>query len=249
MATSANYLVLGAAGGIGTELCQQLVSAGHRVMMCGRNGEKLQNLAQQLGQPSLTVEASDWEAVGQAVETAIEQFGRLDGAVNLVGSLLLKPSHLTSRADWDATVSQNLTSAFGLLRAVAPQLQKNEQGGSIVLMSSAAAQIGLPNHEAIAAAKGGIIGMARAAAATYAASGVRVNAVAPGLTQTPMTERVWKNDKAAATSRSMHPLGRLGEPADIASAIAWLLAPEQTWVTGQVLGVDGGLGGLKTMRN
>src|SRR6056297_1142076 len=160
MATSANYLVLGAAGGIGTELCQQLVSAGHRVMMCGRNGEKLQNLAQQLGQPSLTVEASDWEAVGQAVETAIEQFGRLDGAVNLVGSLLLKPSHLTSRADWDATVSQNLTSAFGLLRAVAPQLQKNEQGGSIVLMSSAAAQIGLPNHEAIAAAKGGIIGMA-----------------------------------------------------------------------------------------
>jgi NAD(P)-dependent dehydrogenase (short-subunit alcohol dehydrogenase family) len=121
-------------------------------------------------------------------------------------------------------------------------------GGSIVLLSSGAGSIGLVNHEAISAVKAGIEGLVRSAAATYAAAGVRVNAVAPGLTQTPLTERVWANEKSAEASRSMHPLGRLGTPADIASAIQWLLAPEQTWVTAQTIAVDGGLSTLKLGR-
>jgi NAD(P)-dependent dehydrogenase (short-subunit alcohol dehydrogenase family) len=121
-------------------------------------------------------------------------------------------------------------------------------GGSIVLMSSAAARIGLPNHEAIAAAKAGIIGLVYSAAATYAARRVRVNAVAPGLVQTPLTEKITSNERSRGFSLALHPLGRLGEAADIASAIRWLLNPEQSWVTGQVLGVDGGLGTLKSSK-
>ena len=117
--------------------------------------------------------------------------------------------------------------------------------GSIVLMSSAAAQIGLPNHEAIAAAKAGVIGLMRSAAASYASSCIRVNAVAPGLVETPLSRSITTNEAALKASIAMHPLGRIGTPEDIASAVHWLLGPDSAWVTGQAIGVDGGLAGLK----
>jgi len=115
-----------------------------------------------------------------------------------------------------------------------------------VLVSSAAARIGLANHEAIAAAKGAIEGLVRSAAATYAARAVRVNAVAPGLVRSRLTERIVNNDKALAASLALHPLGRVGEPGDVARAIAFLVDPAQSFLTGQILGVDGGLADLKT---
>ena len=112
-------------------------------------------------------------------------------------------------------------------------------------MATAAARVGLPSHEAIAAAKAGVIGLVRSAAASYAGRGIRVNAVAPGLVKTPLTEKIWSHSKSAEASRSMHALGRLGEPRDIASMICWLLQPENDWVTGQVIGIDGGLGSVR----
>ncbi|MGL4555245.1 MAG: SDR family oxidoreductase, partial [Gemmataceae bacterium] len=123
-----------------------------------------------------------------------------------------------------------------------------DRGGSIVLCSSAAARIGLPNHEAIAAVKAGVIGLTLAAAATYAPKNVRVNAVAPGLVRTPLTARITGSEAALKASVAMHPLGRVGEPGDVASGIEWLLSPAQTWVTGQVIGIDGGLADVKGMR-
>ena len=119
-------------------------------------------------------------------------------------------------------------------------------GGSIVLVSSAAARVGLPNQEAIAAAKAGVIGLTLSAAATYASRGVRVNCVAPGLVRTPLTARITANESSLKASIAMHALGRVGEPADVAGAIDWLLGPESSWVTGQVLGVDGGLATVRT---
>lgn len=240
------YLVIGAAGGIGVELCRRLVATGSRVLLCGRDAASLKPLADELGQPTRAIDAREWGQTAEAVRHGVEQFGRLDGAVNLAGSLLLKPAHLTTEQEWQEVIAQNLTTAMGLVRAAAPAMRTT--GGSIVLMSSAAATIGLACHEAIAAAKAGVEGLVRSAAATYAGSGVRVNAVAPGLIQTPLTQRVWSSPRGAETSLAMHPLGRLGQPSDIASAIFWLLSPEQTWVTGQVLGVDGGLGRLKATR-
>ena len=114
-------------------------------------------------------------------------------------------------------------------------------GGSVVLVSSAAARVGLVNHEAIAAAKAGVIGLTLSAAATYAPRGIRVNCVAPGLVRTPMTARLTANEASLKASTAMHALGRVGDPADVAGAIDWLLGPDSGWVTGQVLGIDGGL--------
>ena len=118
-------------------------------------------------------------------------------------------------------------------------------GGSIVLLSSAVAQRGMVNHEAIAAAKSGIIGLAQSAAATYARHNIRVNCVAPGLTRTPLTETLTRNEAILKASIALHPLGRIGEPDEVASAIRWFLDPQQAWITGQVLAVDGGLSSIQ----
>ncbi len=105
--------------------------------------------------------------------------------------------------------------------------------------------VGLANHEAIAAAKAGVIGLALSAAATYASNHLRVNVVAPGLTETPLTSAITSNEKSRQLSEQMHALGRLGQPQDIARAIVFLLDPQNNWITGQVLAVDGGLSHIR----
>jgi NAD(P)-dependent dehydrogenase (short-subunit alcohol dehydrogenase family) len=122
-------------------------------------------------------------------------------------------------------------------------------GGAIVLVSSAAARTGIRNHDAIAAAKAGIIGLTLSAAATYAPRRIRVNCVAPGMVESPLTGSLLATPAHREASAQMHPLGRIGQPAEVARTIAWLLSPLQGWITGQVIGVDGGLGSvLPTMR-
>jgi 3-oxoacyl-[acyl-carrier protein] reductase len=238
------HLVVGAAGTIGAATTRRLASAGARLVLAGRTEAPLRELADAVGADDVqVVDATDLGAVGQLVDRVVARHGRLDGAVNLAGSLLLKPAHLTTADEWAATLAANLTTAFSLLRAAAPAMHG---GGSIVLLASAAAQTGLANHEAIAAAKGGIISLARSAAATYGPRGVRVNAVAPGLVVSGLTERIVRNDTQAEASRQMHVLGRLGEGDDVAAAVAWLLDPSTSWVTGQVIGVDGGLGQVRS---
>jgi 3-oxoacyl-[acyl-carrier protein] reductase len=238
-------LILGASGAVGAATARLLGTRGHRLHLVGRDEARLAAIAEEVGAESTAVvDARDVAAVGAAVDAVADSAGRLDGVASLVGSLLLKPAHLTSAAEWDDVIATNLTSAFAVVRSAAPLMR--EHGGSIVLASSAAAQTGIANHEAIAAAKGGIDALVRSAAATYGPTGVRVNAVAPGLTRSLMTERMFANEAQADTSRRMHALGRLGEPEDVAGAVAWLLDIGTTWVTGQTLGVDGGLGQVRT---
>ena len=238
------YLVLGATGGIGSALCRQLVARGARLVVAARNAEKLQALADELGAHPFPVDATQSAQVDACVTRVPERHGRLDGVAHCVGSLLLKPAHLTSDAEWDAALAVNLTSAFAVVRASARAMK--DTGGSIVLVSSAAARAGLANHEAVAAAKAGIIGLVLSAAATYASRGIRVNGVAPGLVRTPLTAALTSNEAILRASTAMHALGRIGEPADVASAIAWLLDPRQGWIIGQILGVDGGLADLRS---
>jgi len=231
------YVVIGGTGGIGSALARKLVSDGATVVVGARDRERVDALARELGARGASMDATRLEDVQRLLAFAAEHTGRLDGIANCAGSFLLKPAHATSDADWDGTISANLTTAFNVVRAGARALS---EGGSIVLVASAAALTGFANHEAIAAAKAGVVGLTYSAAATYAPRGIRVNAVAPGLVRSPGNERIWSGPSGEA-SRAMHPLGRLGEPGDVASAISWLLEPAQGWVTGQVLGVDGGI--------
>lgn len=237
------YVVLGAYGGIGTEVCRQLRPKA-TLMVAGRDSQKLEKLGKELSTPWQVVDATSFDDVERCLRTAADQLGQLDGVINCVGSVILKPAHLTSEMEWAETVAKNLTSAFATVHAAGHVLR---QGGSVVLISTAAAHVGLPNHDAIAATKAGVEGLVRSAAATYASRKIRFNAVAPGLVRTPLTERIWSHEKSAEASRILHALGRLGEPRDIASMVAWLVEPDNDWVTGQVFTVDGGLSTVRAV--
>ncbi len=231
-------MIIGAAGGIGSALARMLRRRGAEPILLGRSAERLAPLAQELGAASFQVDASKIEEL----EAAVLSLGAIQGMVNCAGSILLKPAHLVSEAEWRQTIDTNLTTAFATVRAGAKALT---QGGSIVLCSTAAARTGMANHEAIAAAKGGVIGLTLSAAATYAPRNIRVNCVAPGLVDTPLAARITSNEAALKMSVGMHALGRIGKPEDVASGIAWLLDPANSWVTGQILGIDGGLGTVR----
>ncbi|MFM8270369.1 MAG: SDR family NAD(P)-dependent oxidoreductase [Pseudomonadota bacterium] len=239
-------VVIGASGGIGQALCRELKKRGAQLFLGARNESKLQAFAEELDAPFLAGDASKLEYIETLFKKAQEDCGAITGAVCLAGSVLLKPAHSTTETEWKSTLEQNLFTSFHVLRTAAALMRKN--GGSIVLMSSVAARIGLSNHEAIAAAKAGVEGLALSAAATYAPFKVRVNVVAPGLTKTSLTEKITNNEASAKASLAMHPLNRFGEPEEVASAIAWFLDPKQGWVTGQVLSVDGGLSRVRSNR-
>ena len=239
-----SYVILGATGGIGSALARRLAASGARLVIAGRDGDRLAALAAETGATPQRFEATDLAAVERCVQVGVERHGGIDGVANCVGSLLLKPAHLTTLEEWNAVLATNLTSAFATVRAAARAMMGH--GGSIALVSSAAARVGLANHEAIAAAKAGVTGLTLAAAASYASHGIRVNCVAPGLVRTPLTARLTASAAALKTSSAMHPLGRVGEPEEVASALAWLLDPAQSWLTGQILGVDGGLATVRT---
>ena len=240
--TSPVHILIGGAGGIGSAAARRLARSGARRVLAGRREAPLHALATELGGEAHVLDARDSAAVETLFDDVLARHGRIDGAANCAGSILLKPAHLISDAEFADTLAQNLTTAFHVLRAAAKRMMRQEGGGAIVLCSSVAAQRGLLNHEAIAAAKAGVEGLALAAAASYARSGVRINCVAPGLTRTELTRGITSNEAIAKASAAMHPLGRIGSPDEVASAICWLLDREQSWVTGQVIGVDGGLG-------
>ena len=225
----ANFLLIAASSDIGAATARRLRDAGHRVITTARDTSVIE--------PDMILDATDFDAVDRAVSDA----GELDGIAVFAGSMLLKPAHLTSREQYDDIVAASLTTSFAAVRAAGKHLR----GGSVVLTSSAAALAGLSNHDAIAAAKAGVIGLTLSAAASYAARELRINAVAPGLVQTRLTEGLTASETSRKVSEAMHPLGRLGEPDDVARAVGFLLDPANAWITGQVLGVDGGLGSLR----
>lgn len=250
MSDTPSYVIVGASGGIGSDLCRRLAARGPcKLMLAARDATKLEALADELravnADATITtraLDATEPAAVDAAFAEATAAFGAISGAANLCGSILLKPAHLTSDKEFADTLAVNLYTAFHVLRAAVKAMPG---GGSVVLMSTVATKIGLANHEAIAAAKGAVNGLVLSAAATYAPRGLRVNAVAPGLVRTPLSERLTSSEATLKASTAMHPLGRIGEPGDVAEVVAWLLDPATKWVTGQVISVDGGLSSVR----
>lgn len=238
-----SIVVLGGTGGIGSEVTRMLSASGANVITAGRDKCRLKELCTLPGVESYVLDLEDISSIDRCVELACEKYAKLDGMVNCIGSVFLKPAHLTKDSDWDSVIEINLTSSFKALRASVGAMMR--EGGSVVLVSSAAAKVGLASHEAIAAAKAGITGLALSAAATYARRGIRVNCVSPGLVQTPLTQSITSSQASKQHSEAMHALGRLGEPQDVAQAICFLLSSRSSWVTGQVFGVDGGLSNVR----
>jgi 3-oxoacyl-[acyl-carrier protein] reductase len=238
----ANYLLIAGCSSIGQMVAQSLLAKGHKVIITGRNFEKTSTIANGLGVDFQIVDASNFDDMDHIFDHVSSELGQIDGVVNFAGSLLLKPAHLTTLKDYQGVINDNLTTSFSIVRSSAKYLTK---GGSVVLISSAVAKIGMANHEAISAAKAGIIGLAMSAAASYAGNNIRFNVVAPGLTDTNLTKFITTNETSLKFSTSMHALGRIGKSSDIASAIMFFLLAENDWITGQVLAIDGGLSSVR----
>lgn len=237
--------VFGANGGIGSAVVRMLANQGHTVSGIVREHSTPPSFFQ--GE-IIPLTASTWDGFAAAAQNASLQMGGLDGVVNCIGSLLLKPIHLTREAEFDDQIHLHLKSTAAILATTIPLLRQSKcKDRSVVMLSSVAASRGLANHEVISAVKGGIEGMMRSAAATYARQGIRFNAVAPGLTRTPMTERIWNNEATCKQAEKNHPLGRLGEADEIADAIGWLLSDASAWVTGNTLHVDGGMAQIQNL--
>lgn len=238
-----SWLILGGGGAIGSAVARRIATGGGHPVLAGRTAAPIEALAEEIGGTAVVTDARDFASVAAAVQRASE-LGTFRGAANCVGSIELRPAASTSQELFEEVIATNLTSAFGLVRAAGPLLARAGQG-SIVLVSSVAARVGLPNHEAIAAAKAGVEGLMLSAASGLARRGVRVNAVAPGLVDTPLASRITGNERSLEASRAMHPLGRIGTADEVGRLIYWLLTDNTGWITGAVIPVDGGMSTLR----
>ena len=237
---TAPVLIFGATGGVGAALARRLVAAGRPLHLCGRRPEAVRALADELGAPSSVCDVTDTDAVSRTVAEAAGS--GLSGLVYCPGSIVIKPLKATSADDFMTAFRLNVVGAAEAVRAGARALAANE--GAVVLFSTVAAGQGFANHAAIAAAKGAVEALTRALA-TELAPAVRVNCIAPSLTRTPLAEPLLANAAMGKALAEQHPLRRLGEPDDIAATAAFLLDGSASWITGQVIGVDGGRSALR----
>ncbi|NJO55218.1 MAG: SDR family oxidoreductase [Rhodospirillales bacterium] len=236
-------LILGGSGGIGFALAKRMISQGRPIVIAARHGDRLNAAAQKLGGvPSFQCDTTDAAALSEAVAKAAGTEG-LSGVAYCVGSIVLKPLKRATVADFTEAFILNAVGAAVAVQAAEPALRSAR--GSVILFSTVAAQAGFPNHSVIAAAKGAVEALTRSLAADLAPD-VRVNCISPSLIRTPLAATLTANETVAKSIAALHPIPRLGEVDDIASLAALLLSPESGWITGQIIGVDGGRSTVRT---
>ena len=231
-------LVTGARGGIGREVTARLSASGFLVAAVGRDADTLATVS---ADARIAADTTTPEGAAHAIAVCTEQLGAAPSLLaHCVGSTLIAPLHRSSPAQIRDVLRINLDSAIYMLQAWVDALRSAQQPGAAVLVSSVVSRIGVANHEAIAAAKGGIEALARSAAATYAPLGLRVNVVAPGMTDTPMTANMLRADAMREGAGKQYPLGGVQTAAQVADTMTWLLSDQAARITGQVIAVDGG---------
>tara|TARA_A100001011_G_scaffold151334_1_gene159732 strand:- start:457 stop:1182 length:726 start_codon:yes stop_codon:yes gene_type:complete len=228
-------VILGATGSIGSSLAKKLVESGDQVHLVGREESNLSSLARELNSSFTTCDVLEENFCEKITKDLKDE--PIDGLAFCIGSIDLKPLKLTKKSDFMQSFNLNLVSATEVIRSLADNLKKNK--GSIVLFSTVAVKQGFPNHAIVSSAKGAIEGLTLALAAELAPN-VRVNCIAPSLTNSKMSNFLLKNEKVAEGIAKMHPLKRIGEGSDTASVAKFLLTKESSWITGQIVGVDGG---------
>ena len=227
------YLIVCHSSGIGLALTRMALEAGHEVVGVSRR-------ASGIDMPGLSEHQADVLEVDLA---SLELPTALDGVAYCPGSLNLKSFKALKEADFVNDFRVSALGAVRVLQATANALKAGRQPG-VVLFSTVAVQQGMPFHASIAMAKGAVEGLTRSLAAEWAPT-IRVNAVAPSLTDTPLTARLLSSEERVEASRARHPLRQVGQPGDVAAAALFLLGEQAKWITGQVWGVDGGMSSVR----
>jgi NAD(P)-dependent dehydrogenase (short-subunit alcohol dehydrogenase family) len=237
-------LVYGGTGGIGGATARALKAKGYTLHLVARDTERLKALAGELGGSFTAGDVLDAGLFAQATADATQR-GPLAGLVYAVGTINLKPFGRLTDADFEADFRINALGAARAVQAALPALKAGERPSGVVLFSTVAVAQGFASHASIGMAKGAVEGLALSLAAELAPK-IRVNVVAPSLTRTPLAKALTANEGMASGIAAMHALQRLGDAEDIGAAAAFLVSEEASWITGQVLGVDGGRSTLRT---
>ncbi len=225
-------LIIGASSGIGKSIAQMLLDQGAEVISASRNNPSISGVTHHT--LDITAQEPDLSFIPEV----------LDGVVYCPGTINLKPFHRLSADDFQADLNINLLGAIKVLQGAFKSLKKADTS-SVVLFSTVAAKLGMNFHSSIATAKGAIEGLGKSLAAEWSMHKIRVNILSPSLTETPLAERLLANDDKKEASNKRHPLGRFGQPEDLAHMALLLLSDQSSWITGQVIGIDGGVGALK----
>ncbi len=230
---SEKYLIFGATGSVGSSLAEQLKDSGNDIHLVARNEDEVKVIADKLG-CSYTVADVLEDGFIEKVKSDIDE---IKGIAYCVGSIDLKPLRMVTEADMNKCMKLNLYSAIEAIKGYQESLKKNK--GSVVLFSTVAAQRGFTNHTIIASAKAAVEGLTVTLAAEFAPN-IRVNCIAPSLSKSKIAEPMLKNPAIAEGIAKAHPLKRLGEGKDSAALAKFLITEESSWITGQIIAVDGG---------
>ena len=237
-------IITGATQGIGKEIAFQLADAGVKTAIVGRNADRAEAVKKKIienGGNAIVVlgDISDDVECKRIVKTVFDSFGQIDILVNCAGKLTSSKIEDISREEWDSLISTNLSGTFFMIQSSLPYLEKSHSGRIINISSNAGRMGGYANSQAYTASKGGVIAITKGIARQLAPKGITVNVVCPGTTETEMSKQYDENTRQKLIERI--PIGRLGKPADTASAVCFFASEEASFITGAVLDVNGGM--------